>query len=256
MPTNLLACRPQSFGQCEKDAFKLMAELGIKNVEMPVPEEKDWPARHAEIKKYGLTVTSVSGGANLSEADAIQKVTHLAKGAKEFGAKIIFLSVKTGGRNVEECYKLIREMGDIVKAHGATLALETHPDMVTNADIGVKTVTAVNHPNVKLNYDCSNLYYYNEGVDHIAELKKFLPHTIAVHLKASQGKPKDWWFPALHESGDIINYPEIFRLCNAAGFYGPFTMEIEGIQGEKISDETAIARVANSVKYLKSIKVI
>jgi len=255
MPKNIIACRPQSYCAFEAEAYALMAEAGITNAEVPAPAEMDWAKLALTLKKYGITPTSVCGGVNFSDNMAITLFTHTARCANELGAKIVFLSVKSGGMPVDDCYKKLRDIGDIAKANGVTVALETHPDMVTNGDEAVRTMTAVNHPNVRLNYDTSNLYYYNENIDGVAELKKFLPYTAAVHLKASIGKPKTWWFPGLHDEGDIINYPEIFKLCNAAGFYGPFTMEIEGIQGETLTKDVAVARVANSMNYLRSIGV-
>ncbi|HYG76764.1 MAG TPA: sugar phosphate isomerase/epimerase family protein [Planctomycetota bacterium] len=256
MPKNIIACRPQSYCDFQSEAFPNMVEAGITNAEVPAPAEMDWAKLADLLKKYGITPTSVSGGIKFSDNMALTIFSHTARCAQELGAKIVFLSVKTDGKPFEDCYKKLRDIGEIAKANGVTVALETHPDMVTNGDEAVKTMKAVNHPNVKLNYDSANLYYYNEKIDGIAELKKMLPYLAAVHLKASRGKLTDWWFPGLHEEGDIVNYPEIFKLCNGAGFYGPFTMEIEGIKGEKLTREVAIARVANSMKYLRSIGVV
>jgi sugar phosphate isomerase/epimerase len=253
MPKNVIACRPGSFASFHQEAFEHLAKIGLPNVEIGVPAEKEWPELKAKIAKFKMNVTSVAGGVDFSKAESVAAFDLLARGAKEFGAKIIFLSVKSGGKPLPECYAGLRKLGDIAKANGATIALETHPDLVTNGEVAAQTMKGTEHPNVKLNYDSANLYYYNENIDGIAELKKFMPWMGAVHLKESDGKPKSWYFPGLHEGHGIVNFPEIFKLCNAAGFYGPFTMEIEGIEGEKLTREQAVARVANSVTYLKSI---
>ena len=251
--SNIIACRPGSFAAFHDEAFEHLEKIGVRYVEIDVPAEEKWPALKAKLNQHKLTVTSVGGGVDFSKPETVAAFTHLAKGAKHFGARIIFLSVKTGGKPLAEAYAGLRALGDTAKANGAIIALETHPDLVTNGDVAVATMQGTNHPAVKLNYDSANLYYYNKGVDGIAELKKFLPYLGAVHLKESNGKLETWYFPGLHEGEGIVNFPEIFKLCNQAGFHGPFTMEIEGIEGEKLNREQAVTRVANSVKYLKSI---
>ncbi|MCY3019982.1 MAG: sugar phosphate isomerase/epimerase [Planctomycetota bacterium] len=256
MPANLIACRPGSYGKYSAEAFMHLPKIGIKHVEIDVPPEDQWAKRQAELKKHKLKVSSVAGGVNLSKPDEVAAFSRLARAAKASGAKVIFLSVQTGGVPVEQCYRTLRELGDTARAYGATIGMETHPDMVTNGDVAAATMKGVNHPNVKLNYDSANIYYYNQGTCGVTEFKKFLPWLISVHLKETNGKPKTWYFPGLHEGEGIVNFPEIFRLCKEAKFYGPFTLEIEGCEGENLSQEQACARVANSVAYLKSIKAM
>jgi inosose dehydratase len=256
MPANLIACRPGSYGEFQSDAFAEMSKIGLRNVEIAVPAEDQWPALKADLAKHGLAASSVAGGVDLSKDEQIAAFAQLAKGAKYFGAKVIFLSVKSGGRPLPECYEKLRKLGDVAKAHGATIGMETHPDLVTNGDTAAATMKGVNHPNVKLNFDTANIYYYNEGVDGVAELQKFLPWLISVHLKETNGKLKTWYFPGLHEGEGIVDFPAVFRLCNDARFYGPFTLEIEGCQGEKLTREQAVACVANSLRYLKTITTV
>lgn len=260
MPENLIAVRPGCYGKFHKDAFAHLPTIGIRHVEIHPPAPAEWSALKAELATHKIIVSSVGGGVDCSKPESIEAFAILAKAAQEFGAKIIFLSIKTGGRDVKECYGILRQFGDAARSFGATIALETHPDLVTNGDIAAQTMAGVAHPNVKLNYDSANLYYYNDmkngGADGIVELKKFMPYLGAVHLKESNGKMKTWYFPGLHEGDAIVDFPEIFRLCNSIGFHGPFTMEIEGIEGESLTREQSFARMENSVKYLRSIGVM
>jgi L-ribulose-5-phosphate 3-epimerase len=256
MPANLIAVRPSCYGQYRNEAYTHLPTIGIRHLEIGVPPESEWHVLKQQIAAHGLVVSSVAGGADLSKPEHVNVLTHHARAAKEFGAEIIFFSVKTGGRPHHECYEALRRMGDIAAANGATIVLETHPDLVTNGDVAAETMRCTNHPHVRLNYDSANLYYYNEGCDGIAELKKMLPWLGAVHLKETNGGYKTWYFPGLHEGEGIVNFPEIFRICNAHGFYGPFTMEIEGIKDEQLTREQALARMANSSKYLQSIGVM
>lgn len=256
MTKNLIACRPGSYGQYSAEAFRHLPKIGVRHVEIGVPPEEQWARQKAELRKHKLKASSVAGGVNLSKPVEVAAFTRLARAAKYFGAKVIFLSVNTGGTPLDVAYGALRELGDTARAFGATIGLETHPDLVTNGDVAAATMKGVKHSNVRLNFDTANIHYYNEGVDGVAEFRKFLPWLVSVHLKETNGKPKTWYFPGLHEGQGIVKFPEIFALCRQAKFAGPFTLEIEGCEGEKLSLEQTCARIENSVKYLKSIKVM
>jgi len=80
--------------------------------------------------------------------------------------------------------------------------------------------------------DTGNVYYYERG--HRQRRRTGKAHRlrrVAVHLKETNGGFKTWHFPALGQG--IVDFPGIFRLLAARGFHGPFTMEIEGIEGIK-----------------------
>ncbi|MCZ7643792.1 MAG: sugar phosphate isomerase/epimerase [Planctomycetota bacterium] len=253
MPANLIACRTGCYGKFKDDAFAHMREIGILHAEVNLLPDGEWDAYERKLAAHGISVSSTSGGVDLSKPEAPATLENLARMAERFGAKVIFLSVKTGGAPKPRAYETLRKLGDLAARHGAVIALETHPDLVTNGDLAAETASNVNHPHVKLNYDSANLYYYNENVDGIAELKKFLPWLGAVHLKETNGKPKTWYFPGLHEGEGIVDFPGIFKLCRERGFHGPYTMEIEGIEGENLTREQVFARMKHSVDYLKSI---
>src|SRR5438477_3278164 len=118
MPANLISCRPGSFGEYHAEAFEHLEKIGIRHVEIGVPPENEWPDVKAKLAKNNLSATSVSGGVDLSKKEEVAAFNHLAAGAKAFGAKIIFLSVKTGGRPVADCYAELRKLGDIAKQNG------------------------------------------------------------------------------------------------------------------------------------------
>ena len=44
----------------------------------------------------------------------------------------------------------------------------------------------------------------------------------------------------------VVNYKTVFQTLNNADFYGPFTMELEGIEGENLDEAGVKARVADS----------
>ena len=113
---------------------------------------------------------------------------------------------------------------------------------------------AVNHPNICVNFDTGNVYYYNHNVTAVAEVEKVVSHVGAVHLKDTNGGYRTWNFPTLGEG--VVDFKAVFQTVNNAGFYGPFTMELEGVEGENLDEAGVKARVADSLQHLKDIGVI
>ena len=85
-------------------------------------------------------------------------------------------------------------------------------------------------------------------------MRKVIDFVGAVHLKDTSGGYRTWYFPALGEG--VVDFPRVYRELNAKGFHGPFTMELEGIDGENLTEEGAKERVATSVRYLRGIGVL
>jgi inosose dehydratase len=151
-------------------------------------------------------------------------------------------------------------VGDVAQEYGLVIILETHPPLILNGDVGRKTMEKVNHPAIRINYDTANMFHYNKKIDGLEELRKILPFVEGVHLKESNKKFKSWYFPGFGEGDGCMDFKGVFDLLNnreePVPFFGPFTMEIEGIKGEKkLTLEESKARVAISVDYLRNIGV-
>ena len=134
---------------------------------------------------------------------------------------------------------------------GVTLALETHPDLITNAQVARQTMEGVDHAHVRVNFDTANVYFYNHGVDAVEELRRMLPFVASVHLKDTDGGFRSWHFPALGRG--IVNFRGVFELLDQAGFTGPCTLEIEGIEGEEKTERLVCDRIAESIGYLRGL---
>jgi sugar phosphate isomerase/epimerase len=87
----------------------------------------------------------------------------------------------------------------------------------------------------------------------VGELEKLADYVAAVHLKDTNGGYKAWHFPSL--GSGVVDFPEIFRRMDARGFTGPYTMELEGVQGVELDEAGQLQYVADSVAYLQSIGV-
>src|SRR4030043_435614 len=106
------------------------------------------------------------------------------------------------------------------------------------------TMQAVDHPNVRINYDTANVSFYNRGVTAVGELGKLIDYVATVHLKDSTGKFEEWVFPTLGTG--VADFPEVFRMLNARGFAGPCTMELEGTKGVDFDEAGQLKYIADS----------
>ncbi|MDQ1256524.1 MAG: L-ribulose-5-phosphate 3-epimerase, partial [Candidatus Hydrogenedentes bacterium] len=205
----------------------------------------------ARLKESGLTALVVRGNTDLSKESCVDELAVQLATCEKMGVKYMFLSAKRNGAEKEVVYDRLRKAGDIAQQHGVTITLETHPDLGTNGDVHVETMKAVNHPNIRVNFDTGNITYYNEGTDAVAELKKTIDYVATVELKDHTGGLEAWNFPALGK-GDT-DFPGIFRVLDEKGYAGPITIEFEGVKGVELTEEQTKAAIAESVAHLKSI---
>jgi inosose dehydratase len=223
-----------------------LQRLGIKGVEIRPPAPEDVDKLKAELSKYGLTVMSVAGSIDLTNEDGIKTFDGLLNGAVSMGVKLIFASAKASDDIPREVtYERLGKIGDKAAAHGLTVCLETHPILCHNGDEALKTMEGVNHDSIRLNFDTANIYYYNEGTSAVDELKKVAEYVKSMHLKDTDGTPRSFVFPPLGEG--IVDFPEVFRILNQVGFYGPFTFELESTKKEEMAQA-----LEKSVNYLRS----
>lgn len=251
MPENLLACNLGSYGKYREAAYSHLPSIGVTHVEIPAPAPDEIEAVKARLKQHGLTASTVMGEIDIESDDAGKKFVPTLEAANAFGVKIIFVSVHAGELDKNVVYRRLRSVGDEAAKHGITIGMETHPDLITNGKVALETMKGVNHPNVRVNYDTANIHYYNHDVDSVAELKKILDYVGSMHLKDTNGAFKTWFFPAFGVG--IVDFKTIFDLLNARGFHGPFTMEIEGCEGDNLNEEETCRRVADSVAHLRNI---
>ena len=251
MATNLLACRLASYAQYTQHAWEHLPQLGIRCIEAPIPES---PEQAADLSKYvqagALHVSSFQGKLDIQQEDVAGQLREQLAFCKQFDTDRLFLSVRREELREEDAYARLRQAGDLAHDSGIILMLETHPDLVTNGDVGVRTMRGVDHPNVRINFDTANIYFYNDDADSVTELRKVLDWVEGVHLKDSKGVKGKFDFPALGRG--IVDFAAIVRALNERGFRGPFTMELEGTHGVTPTLEEILDHVAESAQYLRS----
>ncbi len=251
---NIIACNLGSYRQFGANAYSHLAEIGLTNVEIGVPSAGAVDTLQSELKSHGLTATSLLGRCDVQSETVVEDFQTTLNIANEMDVKVIFVSVHAGETDKNAVYERLRAIGENAEPLGVKVCLETHPDMAHNGDIALETMKGVNHPNIRINFDTGNVYYYNHNVDAVTEVKKIVDYVGAVHLKDTNGGYRTWHFPTLGEG--VVDYKTFFQTLNVTGFYGPFTMELEGIEGENLDEVGVKARVADSLQHLKDIGVI
>jgi inosose dehydratase len=251
---NIIACNLGSYRQFRAGAYTHLAEIGLTNVEIGVPAPESADTLRAELSAHGLTATSLLGSCDVQSETVVSDFQTTLDIADKMGVNIIFVSVHAGDADLNAVYDRLRAIGENAAPAGIKVCLETHPDMVHNGDIALETMQAVNHPNICVNFDTGNVYYYNHNVTAVTEVQKVIGHVGAVHLKDTNGGYRTWNFPTLGEG--VVDFKAVFQTLNDTGFYGPFTMELEGVEGENLDEAGAKARVAGSLQHLKDIGVI
>jgi inosose dehydratase len=248
----LIACNVGSYGKYAERAWTHLPQIGINHVEVRVPTtDQDKKDLRKRLDESGLTVSSFLGSCDVKSDDLAALIEPQIATCRQFGARILFVSATAGDTDRNLIWQRLRAAGDVAAQGGVKIAMETHPDLMANGDVGRQTMESVKHPNVQVNFDTANIHYYNQGIDGAEELKKVLEHVASVHLKDTTGKYRTWDFPALGTG--IVDFAKIFSILSERGFSGPYTMELEGTEGKTFSETERIAYVADSVAHLKSI---
>ncbi len=210
----------------------------------------------AHLKSHGVTVSVCNvGGANILTQEGLDLTVRRIRFAKRwFEVAVVVTGAGQPGDDseVRTAISHLRRIGDAAAELGVTVALETHKGPTQNAEAMLSLMEALDHPSVRLNFDTGNIAYYNRGVDPVDELEKVKHRVRNVHLKDNRGGFGDWYFPALGRGG-AVDFRRVREVLDGVGFNGPYTIEIEGIEGEPEPGlEGRVDRVRRSVAHLES----
>lgn len=203
------------------------------------------------LRRAGLVCSSANIGADVSTAEGRSIVKARIDIAKQLGCRWLVGSLGHP-EDKHALYDGVIEVADYAEQRGLPLSLETHPPLVTNADEALGTLKDLRHDNVFINWDTGNVYYYNQGIDGEEQLRKIAPYVGHVHLKDSHKGYKEWFFPALGDGN--IDLGAVRRILAEAGFFGPYSIEIEGVAGESpLTLEQRQDNLRRSVANLRSL---
>jgi len=247
-----ISCRISSYLKFRDIGWSHLPTTGVKYVEANVPTNDDEATElEKNLTNNGLTALTMQGSCDIKQENSVDLMTPQFAMCKRFGTEYLFISVKAEDTDCDVVWQRLRNMGDAAQAHGVTAVMETHPDLVTNGEVGLDTMQNVDHPNVRINYDTANVYYYNHDVTTMSELEKVIDYVAAVHIKDTNGGYHDHEFPGLGKG--VVDFPAVFKALDARGFDGPYTMELEGGFMSKLTQDELLAFIAECVDYLKSI---
>lgn len=248
---NTIAVRLASYGRYQELGWSHLPSIGISHVEIPVPPVEEQAAVQRRLREHGLSATSLQARCDISQPDAVEVMRPQLESCAALGARVCFVSIKAGQTDRAVVWERLQAIGDVAADLGVTVAMETHPDLITNGDVACQTMQAINHRHVRVNFDTANIYFYNQQRTAVGELEKILEYVASVHLKDTPGGYQEWNFPTLGTG--VVDFPAIFRRLNARGFTGPFTLELEGTKGVERDQAGQLAYIADSVAYLRRI---
>jgi sugar phosphate isomerase/epimerase len=247
-----LACRVANYGKYQAVALEHIRNMGLKYVFISIPKPEEADKLLEQLKGLGLEVLVVRGDTNLSLEQCLDELRIQFETCKKMGVHYMFLSPKRHDAPFEIIYERLRKAGDLAAQNDVTLVLETHPDLGTNGEVHVQTMKAINHPNVRVNFDSANITYYNHDTSAVNELKACIDYVATVEVKDHNAEFETWNFPALGEG--VVDFPAFFKVLRAHKFSGPITIEVEGVKGVEWSEEETKKAMEKSVAYLRSIE--
>ena len=232
-----------SYGPFRAGAFEHLSSLGVRFVELPLPAEPCVARLRAELDRHALAPATVICRCNLE-----QPAGSMASGfeaARELGVRLVFISAQTGTLPHAEAIAGLRARADLAAECGLTLCLETHPPLGERESVARATLLEAGRPNLGWNFDTGNLIYYNLDANPVREAAAGADILTSVHLKDTAGGYRRWAFPALGDG--VVDFPGVIDALRDGGFAGPYTVEVEGIEGEGLDEEAVQERVRVSV---------
>lgn len=234
-----------------QEAVALLPEAGISGLEVNARPVDALAEVVAGLRAGGLEPMTVAGGVKLDDQASVAAYVAAIDAAGSQGVPIFFTSAHGGEQDF--AMGKLRELAEVAAERGVTIALETHPPFCLNATAMLATMAAVDHPNLAVNLDTANIYYYNEGLNSADELERVVEHVVSLHLKDTDGGFKSVNFPVLGEG--VVDFERIFAILDDAGFDGPLTLELEGPLTSGKPVEERHAAVMASMAYLRAIGV-
>lgn len=236
---NILAGHTNSYHTYGLDeALEGIAKAGFKYVELSavrgwtehVPlEASDTQLAEiqAKLHRLGLKASSLSGHSDLTTADGVALGKKAVELCQKLGLDILCTAI--GGHYSEDEDKSafmshIQDLADYAAAHGVTIALEVHGDIMASGQMSLPLIREINRDNVRINYDTANCVFYG-GVEAMDDLVGLGPYLAHCHLKDTAGGKREWNFPAVGEGR--LDFGAILKRLEQESFSGPLSVEIE-----------------------------
>jgi len=269
-----IACFPNSYGRFGVEAaVPLMQDIGLRHIELPIknagvpsffgeqpiltdasgPDDLDRVRSLLAEHDMAISCCNITAG-NPLDPKVVDATCRKLDLVADLGVPLVVAGAGEAESDADRAtlYRHLGRIGDYAGERGITYCFETHPGICQNADGMLETMRVLDHPHLRINFDTGNILYYNDGADVLASLESVIDYVRHVHLKDSPGGYRDWTFTTLGTG--IVDFRRLREILDKAGFTGPYSLEIEGIEGEEpLTLEQHHQRVADSVTYLRSL---
>jgi len=226
--------------------------VGLSHVEINLEPEAEAEEIRSLLAEHDLKAATLTTPCPLNEPDRLFEVFENYCGkARVLGAAILFVSAKPGELAFNAACERLHQLGDIAARYDLRIGIETHPPLCENSEKSAGIMAAIDHPNVGINFDTANVYYYNHDINAVDELRKTLPYVVSVHLKETNGNYHDAAFPEFGKG--VVDFPGVFKTLQEANFSGPFTIELEGSALALKDPQSHETHLRNCVQYLRDL---
>jgi len=202
------------------------------------------------LRDAGIEPMTVAGGIKLNDDESLATYMGVLDAMADLDIPILFTSA-SGEDDHALAAGMLRSLAEEAAARNVVISLETHPPYCENAEGMLATMNAVDHPNLRVNFDTANIFYYNENLDSADELERVIDYVVSVHLKDTDGGFKSAQFPVLGKG--VVQFERIFATLEKAGFDGPLTLELEGPLMRDLDAAGRHQAVVECMEYLRSI---
>tara|TARA_B100000470_G_scaffold220871_1_gene210051 strand:+ start:1100 stop:1936 length:837 start_codon:yes stop_codon:yes gene_type:complete len=271
--TAIISCLTNSYGRFgAQAAIEKVRQAGIEWIELPIrtegsesifgddplltdqatPDDLSGVARRLADHDVRLSSCNVTSG-NPLDPEVLAVTLRKLDVAADLGVDLVVggAGEADGQEDLASLYANLRRIGDHAADLGLTYCFETHPGICQDHGGMIDAMHELEHSNLRINFDTANILYYNETINGEIALAKVCHFVSHLHLKDSHGEFHDWYFPALGYGG-AVDFVRVLELMNVCGFTGPYSLEIEGIEGEgELSLDEHHQRIVDSVDHLK-----
>lgn len=268
---NVVAINAYSFREFSPFvAYRYAPKAGIRYVDLPasvsgsqfVPElmnDDDIQRLKDRLTQMGVVPATIGVYADLLNPMHPEAMRRRIVFAEKMGVNtLISDAARKTEVNADEWRKLVntlRYLGDYALDHGVRIAIETHVGLTHSGALAAKLLDEVDHPGVGVNYDTGNIYFYNDDVNPVDDVKLVANRVFAVHLKDTEGGKGDWGgFCDLGQGK--VDLPAIIAVLQSVGFRGPYGIELEGKPGQDLNRDGYFQSILRSVDYLRKIGLL
>lgn len=201
---------------------------------------------HRKVEAAGLRANALSIHSDLTTDEGVQYGIDGVRWAADYGLGLVTTAIGGHASKEESEQDFLSRIERLAKAAeqaGVIAALEIHGDIMATGEATKPLIEKIGSPAIRVKYDVANVEFYG-GRRAVDDLPHVLPYLVNLDMKDKIGGKGEWNFPP--PGSGTIDFAEILRILDEAGYDGPMAVEIE-FEGEpwpSVPDVTAAMRSA------------